>query len=1601
MVCGRAKEEQFMTYPRLVLIVSAGLLLPAVMFLPPSEARRSGEDNDSAKQSAATEAGSQRVLQNSGSAAQKSAAKILTPYVSQAVAFAETPPLRDLKAVRLSTEEMRAQEEAREAREKNEENTISVKRPLDPGMTMPFVDPTLKTLKEKTFRTAAVTNPIQSFDGPDMDGGVALFGGRFAPPDSNAAVGPNHIIAITNGGFMIFNKTGTVLVPQTRISALLTGIPNAADDDGDPIALYDALADRWLLSQFNFRFDFNNSMHEHIAISKTGDPTGGYFVYDFALTPGRFGDYPHFGVWPDGYYMSTNDFNPPGTTLLGAGFYAFERAAMLAGNPAAKLIAFNSGATEGGLLPANFQGFTPPPNGTPNLFIEFDGDEFGAVTDLIRVFEFRPDFNTPGSSTLTQLPDIATAAFDARSPSGRQDIAQPAPATSGDSVDGIADRLMHPLNFRVLPGGIQSYVLNFTVNVSGVNPTTPATYQAGVRWMELRRNSGTGAVTINQQATYAPGAGNPTGRDLWMGSIAQDGEGNIALAANASNSTATPTLLAPTAIYTGRLASDPINTLPQSEVDTLATVTKGVQTGTGNRWGDYSSMFVDPGDDCTFWGAFEYVDAPAGGFDWNTRIFSFKVNPTCVTPPKGSFTGTITDCVSGLPVQNAVVESTDPTGFLRTTTASGTYSIDNAAPGEYDVRVSKFGYATNAGVITVTNGETATLNLCIQPIPVMNAATATIVSESCSPANGAIDPGETVTVSLCVQNIGAADTTNLVGTLQATNGVTNPSGSLNYGALTAGGGAVCRDFTFTADATCGGVITASLQLQDGPTDLGTLSYSFDVGALGVPLTTNYSSGNIAVPITDNSTVDIPINVSETGVVNDVNVSVRLNHTFDADLVISLVHPDGTVVSLSMNRGSNGDNYGFGTNNCSGSHTVFDDSAATAVSAGTAPFAGSFRPELPLSALNGKRTNGTWKLRVSDTGTQDTGTIGCARLEINRLQFICCGVAGTPNIFTAGTTIASESCPAANGVVDPGETVSVSFCLQNLGTGDTSDLVATLQATGGVASPGAPQSYGVLLKGGPTVCRTFTFTANGACGDALTASLQLQDGAINLGTVTNNFTLGTSVSTTSTFSNITAITVPGSGSAAGPAAPYPSNIAVSGLTDTVTKVTVTLTNIGHTFPDDLDLLLVGPGGEKLLLMSDTGGGTDIANVNLTFDDSAPSSMPDSTVLTSGTFRPTNINSGDVLASPAPPGPYADPQLLSIFNGLNPNGTWSLYVADDASGDVGSIAGGWSLNITTSAPVCCAQACTLSCPANITVSNDPNQCGAVVNYPGPATLGSCGTVVCSPASGSLFPTGTTTVTCTSTAGPSCSFTVTVNDTQAPDITCPANIRQSADPGMNGAVVNYSSPTATDNCPSVITQCSPASGSIFPLGTTAVTCTATDAAANTASCNFSVTIDRPPAWSTVGANGAIDEDSLAIAAVDNFTLGFAGSHTGTINVRYNIIAVRGIANLCPATNSTVTVRFQDNDGSGPSSQVLFEIHSSNVAIGGNTVIYTFDSNDAGTGADGAFHTFSETVPGLDFDFANNIYWIEARIRRTNSSLLTNLAAIQIYESSGTPCP
>lgn len=685
----------------------------------------------------------------------------------------------------------------------------------------------------------------------------------------------------------------------------------------------------------------------------------------------------------------------------------------------------------------------------------------------------------------------------------------------------------------------------------------------------------------------------------------------------------------------------------------------------------------------------------------------------------------------------------------------------NGVPGDADPLDQDF-------ALVISNATSAN-------IAVLEGGTTTITAESCAPANLAPEPAETITIDLPLTNNGTAATTSLVATLQATGGVTSPSGPQNYGALSPGGPAVVRPFTFTVDPSklCGQDLVITLQLQDGANNLGTVTYTLRIGTLGAASTQTFSTGNVAVPIPDNTTIEVPIVVSANGAAADVNVRVRLNHTFDADLTLELVAPDGTTVVLSQNRDTalgGGDNYGTGANDCSGTPTVFDDAAATAIGAGLPPFAGTFRPETPLSVLNGKSINGTWKLRVNDNATLDTGTVGCVTLEISRQPFVCCGIAGTPVIGSGGpAVITAESITPANNAPDPGETVTANFPIINTGDGSTTNLVGTMQISGGVTPVTAQRTYGAVAAGGPATSQPYTFVANGTCGQTITASIQFQDGPTNLGTLNYTFQLGTTNTATQTFSNATSIVIPATGTGAttgSPATPYPSNITVAGITAPVSKVGITLKNMSHTFPDDVDVLLVGPTGQKFIAISDAGDTNDWVGATITLDDAAANALADVASNQTGTFRPGNFGTvQDPFPAPAPAGPHLSPApggaatFASAFGGLNPNGTWSLYVVDDAGTDVGTFAGGWDLTITTSQPVCNTQTCSLTCPANITVPADMSGTSAVVNYPPATPTGACGVLGYDVPSGSTFPVGTTTVNASGANSATCSFTVTV--------------------------------------------------------------------------------------------------------------------------------------------------------------------------------------------------------------------------------------------------
>jgi hypothetical protein len=364
------------------------------------------------------------------------------------------------------------------------------------------------------------------------------------------------------------------------------------NNDGDPIAQYDKAANRWVLTQFSVS---TTPYLQCVAVSTTSDATGTYNRYAFSYGNTQFPDYPKLGVWPDAYYVTYNIFNN-GSTFGGAKACAFDRAAMIAGS-AATQVCFQLSTSFGGLLPSDLDGSTAPPVGTPDFFLNFGSNS-------LRLWKFHVDFATPTLSTFTGPTTIPVAAFSAACSGGGTCIPQP---NTRQKLDSLADRLMYRLAYRKF-GDHESLVVNHSVSVGGNKRSTVT----GIRWYELRDPSGT--PTVFQQGTFSPDSAS-----RWMGSIAMDKVGDIALGYSVSSSTVFPSIR-----YTGRVPTDPTGTL-QSENSIL--ISSGSQLSNLSRWGDYSSLTVDPVDDCTFWYTTEYLKS-SGTFNWSTRIASFKF-PGC------------------------------------------------------------------------------------------------------------------------------------------------------------------------------------------------------------------------------------------------------------------------------------------------------------------------------------------------------------------------------------------------------------------------------------------------------------------------------------------------------------------------------------------------------------------------------------------------------------------------------------------------------------------------------------------------------------------------------------------------------------------------------------------------------------------------------------------------------------------------------------------------------------------------------------------------------------------------------------------------------------
>lgn len=667
-----------------------------------------------------------------------------------------------------------------------------LRRPLPRGV--PHVPDGARQPATPQLRLAAgprMPTPSISFDGIDQSTSSC----GCIPPDTNLAVGPNDVVEVVNTAIAVYDKTtGAAKMLPKSLNALWANF-NAGTacrdrNDGDPVVLYDRIHDRWIVSQFAIPAYYGGvGNYECIAVSKTSDPTGLYYRYQFPETTGLLNDYPKLGVWPDGLYGTYNQFDTVTLDYAGPGFVAFDLEAMVAGTAATKQQIDIASNVEGGALPPHLVSAALPSAGAPAPFVEMQSPSTGYPSARYVLRQMQVDWVNAANTTLSGPINLAAAAMD-------QDMCSWNPSCvpqkgTSQQIDALSDRLMFPAAVNVVNGKAQM-LINGTVDVDGND-------HAGIRWAQLDAVTSATPVVL-QQGTYAP----TTTTDRFMGSIAQDGSGDLALGYTLSNGSMFPSIGA-----TGQLVTDPRNQMVQAEA-VLFTGTGSqadTQSGTNNRWGDYSAMVIDPADDCTFWFATEYYAStnPLSPRDWRTRIVAFRF-PSCGMTPPALPALTISDTRmsegnSGLKAMPFLVKlsaaSATPVSFNFQTA-----NVVASAPSDYVARSSTVTIPVGKTSVTVhvaIRGDTtiernegfyASLSTSSGATILDNRAVGTITN----------DDGPRVTIADATVAEGNAGTRNLTFTLTLLGNATKPV-SVSYATAdltaTAGSDYIARSGTVT------------------------------------------------------------------------------------------------------------------------------------------------------------------------------------------------------------------------------------------------------------------------------------------------------------------------------------------------------------------------------------------------------------------------------------------------------------------------------------------------------------------------------------------------------------------------------------------------------------------------------------------------------------------------------------------------------------------------------------------------------------------------------------------------------------------------------------
>jgi subtilisin-like proprotein convertase family protein len=761
------------------------------------------------------------------------------------------------------------------------------------------------------------------------------------PTDPAGAVGPNHYISVINTAFQIFDKSGNSLT-----GGLVSPNPTIFPSGGccDLTASYDNVADRWILSFLGGGVQ--------VAVSDGPDPVNdSWTVYSYSAVS----DYQKLSVWRDGYYMTEN-------TTSANKLHVFQRDAMIdaaSEGTEPQILSFSLPGlvTSGFHSPQvlNISNDNWPTTGGATVMYMQDDAWSGVDTDHVKLWNVDIDWETPENSEVSAAVELSTTEFVSVFDGGSfSNLPQP---NGGATVDALQATIMNQAQYRKF-ATYNSALFNFVVDVDG-----SSTKQAGVRWYELRQTADGEPWEIYQEGTYTA----PDNRHAWNASLIMDVQGNIGMGytgMSSANSTDDSVLLG--SYYTGRYSGDPINVMTIDE----GTILAGDANIASTRYGDYSKIDVDPANDKKFWFVNEVMSNGRKNIAGVFQIAANAVNDVAVisldTPVTGILTSTetITVTIRNLGENSATdfdVSYQVNSGTVITETFTETIASNESVQFTFTTTTD---LSTEGQVYSILSSVTLTGDEDSSNDSITTEITHVYSNDIGVTAINGPDDGEALTnesVVVTIENFGTATQSNFQASYSI-NGA--PSVSENVVGPLDAGTSISYTFSTLGNFSMDGTYTVVAEtLLASDSDMTNNSFQREVLNSACYTRTNDTENTIGPDIGVTTSI---INMDQNAVITDVNLTLNIEHTWDADLEVKLIAPDGvTEIILFEDIGSNGDNF---------TNTVLDDDASTVISDGEAPFTGSFTPTGSLSDLNGLLSGGDWTLYINDDADGDGGTL---------------------------------------------------------------------------------------------------------------------------------------------------------------------------------------------------------------------------------------------------------------------------------------------------------------------------------------------------------------------------------------------------------------------------------------------------------------------------------------------------------------------------------------------------------------------------------------------------------------------------------------------------